>query len=113
MRRSLRRDLAARRQLSLVASEGEITDEELARRLLVAQHGPRCAAWLVNDQREHVRKRGYFVIKIPADFEVPMWLSIALRCLRERTSKWTVEEHCTKTSRIWKIIRAKKRTLVN
>lgn len=73
----------------------EVEGNALAQKLLVEQHGPRCAAWLVWRFRRSIRAKGYFVAKLPRGAILPTWFSVAIACFKSRSRAWEVEEATT------------------
>lgn len=83
--------------------ELQLTDEEFSRRILTANHGPTCSAYLIRTFKRSIRKMGYFVSRIPAGEEMPMWYAIALRFLAEKSERWEVREIERPNARLWKV----------
>ncbi len=76
----------------------EVDPTAFARKLLVERDGPHCAAWLANKHRRALRRKGYFVTKLPRGASLPMWFSVALETFKKRSSRWEIEEVIRRTA---------------
>lgn len=81
--------------------------KDVARAMMVDRFGPSCAGWLVFTHRRQIRKAGAFDVVVPHKdkgerYEVPMWFSLAVECLKRRDG-WGVQVLTSRKERRFRV----------
>ena len=82
--------------------KGDLTQEEAAKRMMVAAHGPQGAAWLAKRFKRSLRTLGYYVLRLEAGDVLPQWTEFALLHLRDRKG-WHVGHDARNGRRYWRV----------
>jgi hypothetical protein len=97
-------DATKTRAVQKPVARAQLTEEEFSRKLLTANHGPACAAFLARKFKRSIRKNGYFVTRLANSEELPMWFSLALRFFEGKSDRWDVREINRTGVRLWKVV---------
>lgn len=71
--------------------EGSDDPRVVARRLLIANEGPKCAAWLVKEHKRQLRTKGAMRYTLWKRQELPMWFALAFAFLSDRAGWECIE----------------------